>query len=244
MNIQHIFNIKNSTRSLLLFLIICTAACKKSSPKDFQVIKKPATIVVLGSSTAAGGGATSIDSGWVFRLQSIINKTEQKARFINLAVEGYTLYQAMPTGYHSADRPSPDTARNITKALSYSPDMVMINFPSNDIAANYTDEEILNNYKELTHTLDSARVVYIIFSTQPRDFQDSSQRMRLKAINDKINSLYPLHSNDYLNVLSTSTYSIKPKYEAGDGIHINNSGHEVIVEKTLQQPLLIQLLNR
>jgi len=242
MNIPYL--VKSRTLSVLLFLIICTTACKKSTPKDFQVIKKPATIVVLGSSTAAGGGANPVDSGWVFRLQSTINKTEQKAKFINLAVEGYSLYQAMPTGYHYDDRPLPDTARNITKALSYMPDMVMINFPSNDIAANYTDEEILNNYAKLTHMLDSAKVAYIIFSTQPRDFQDSSQRARLKTINDKINSLYPLHANDYLNALSTSTWSIKPIYEAGDGIHINNSGHEVIVSKTLQQPLLIQLLNR
>jgi lysophospholipase L1-like esterase len=242
MNTPNSCTIKSLIRSLLLLLIICIVACKKS-PDNLKTTKKPATIVVLGSSTAAGGGANPLDSGWVFRLQSTINKTEQKVRFINLAYEGYTLYSAMPTGYYYADRPSPDTARNITKALSYSPDMVMINFPSNDIAANYTDEEILNNYKKLTHMLDSAKVAYIIFSTQPRDFQDSSQRMRLKTINDEINSLYPLHANDYLNELSTPTCNIKPIYEAGDGIHINNSGHEVIVGKTLQQPLLIQLLN-
>ncbi|MDB5010407.1 MAG: hydrolase family protein [Mucilaginibacter sp.] len=228
--------------NLLLLFTICCVGCKKYVDNDNLPPKVPPTIIILGSSTAAGIGASPIDSAWAYRLQSAVNKTQEKARFINLAYSGYTLYQAMPNGYQVTGRPLPDTARNITKALSYHPNMIMISFPTNDIASYYSDDEIINNYAKLTHMLDSAKVAYIIFSTQPRSFTDINQSMRLKSVNDKIKSLYTTHYNDFLDQLSTSTYSIKPLYSAGDGIHLNNAGHWVIFNATLNHPILIKVL--
>jgi lysophospholipase L1-like esterase len=196
----------------------------------------------MGSSSAAGGGANPIDSAWAYRLQAIVNANGIKANFTNLAYGGYTTYQGMPAGNKVASRPAPDTARNINKALSYKPTLVMLSYPSNDIANNYTDDEILSNYAKLTHLLDSAKVQYIIFSTQPRDFTDINQRMRLKTLNDKIISVYTYHVNDFLNLLSTPAYSIKPQYEAGDGIHLNNAGHAIIFNATLKQPIFMNVI--
>jgi acyl-CoA thioesterase-1 len=227
-------------------IIISLTGCYKLPATGIKAItpqpKVTPTIVIMGSSTAAGGGANPIDSAWAYRLQSTVNKTSTKANFINLAYEGYTTYQAMPTGNVTASRPSPDTSRNITKALSYHPTLVMLSYPSNDIALNFTDAEILSNYAKLTHMLDSAKVQYIIFSTQPRDFTDINQRMRLKTLNDEIINVYSYHVNNFLDQLSTSTYSIKPAYEAGDGIHVNDAGHAVILNATLQQPIFMNVV--
>jgi hypothetical protein len=119
----------------------------------------------------------------------------------------------------------------------------MISFPTNEIAYNYSDQDIMDNYAKLTHSLDSAKVTYIIFGTQPRDFTDAAQRMRLKTLNDKIIATYTWHVNDNLDQLSTSTYSIKPIYAAGDGIHLNNAGHLVIMNNTLKHPLFTKTIN-
>jgi lysophospholipase L1-like esterase len=196
----------------------------------------------MGSSSAAGDGAKPIDSAWAYRLQSTVNQTSTKANFINLAYGGYTTYQAQATGSVTASRPAPDTSRNITKALSLHPTLVLLSYPSNDIAWDFTDNEILSNYAKLVHLLDSAKVQYIIFSTQPRNFPDSTQRLRLKTINDKIISVYGYHVNNFLDQLSTPTYTIKPQYDAGDGIHINNAGHAVILNATLQQSIFMNVV--
>jgi acyl-CoA thioesterase-1 len=232
---------------LLLFSAVCLAACKKLPLADQAAVITQATpaptptVVILGSSTAEGIGANPIDSSWAYRVQATVNQNGVKANFVNLAFGGYTTYQAMPTGYSVSGRPAPDTARNITKALSYHPALVIIDFPSNDIAANYTGQEIVNNYNRMTHMLDSAKVQYIIFSTQPRDFSDPNQRMRLKTLNDTVKSLYTYHVNDFLDQLSTATYSIKPEYEAGDGVHVNNAGHLVIFNATMKQSIFISV---
>jgi lysophospholipase L1-like esterase len=175
-------------------------------------------------------------------MTATINKDGTKANVINLAAPGYVTYQAMQTGYHVASRPDPDTARNITKALSYKPALVIIAFPTNDIADSYSDDEIMNNYAQMAHVLDSAKVQYIIGGTQPRNFATADQRMRLKTLDDKIISTYTIHVDDSLDDLSNADYSIKSIYSAGDGIHVNNAGHNVIYVATMKQPILGQVL--
>src|ERR1700744_3871142 len=115
--------------------IVCCVSCQKT-PKNVAPQPQPVVIpkiVILGSSSAAGEGANPLDSAWAYRLQLTINQNGTKAPFTNLAYAGYVTYQAMPTGYTVAGRPAPDTARNITKALSLHPTLVMISFPTNDI---------------------------------------------------------------------------------------------------------------
>jgi len=234
------------TKIASIGIIIFCFGCSKMNVQPVKAVDPPPavtpTIVILGSSTAVGTGATPIDSAWAYRLQATVNKTGKKANFINLAVGNYTTYQAMPYASTIDGRPAPDTAHNITKALSYKPSLVILSFPSNDIAFNFSDDEILNNYAKLTHLLDSAKVQYIIFSTQPRNFTDVNQRARLGTINDKINSIYTYHTNDFLNQLSVSTYMINPIYSFGDGIHLNNAGHTIIYNATLKHPLFQKYL--
>ncbi len=231
----------------LLLVTVCGASCKKDligTPQDNTAKSKSIpTIVILGSSTAAGTGADPIDSAWANRVAASVNKTTVKANFINLAFGGYTTYDVMPSGWKVANRPTPDTTRNLSKALSYKPALVILSLPSNDIAMNYSDDEILSNYAVITHKLDSAKVQYIIFSTQPRDFADLNQRMRLKTINDKIIAVYSYRVNDFLTTLSTSTYSIKPQYSAGDGIHLNDAGHAIIANATLKDAVFLAVVN-
>lgn len=225
---------------LLLFIAIGFTACKKDEPALNAKQAGIPTVVILGSSTAEGIGADPPDSAWASRLNAAVNTVGIKAKFVNLAFGGYSTYEVSPTGSAAvAGRPVPDTARNVSKALSYHPGLVIISLPSNDIAFNYTDDEILSNYAKITHALESAKVPYIIFSTQPRNFTDATERMRLKTINDKIKAVYTYHINDFLDQLSTSTYSINPSYDAGDGIHVNDAGHRLIFNATMKQAIFI-----
>jgi acyl-CoA thioesterase I len=192
-----------------------------------------ATIVIIGSSTAAGVGATPSDSAWVNRVRLATLTNKRSLYFINLAVAGYTTYQGMPNGYNMVNRPAVDTARNITKALSYKPSLVMITYPTNDVANNYTDDEIMDNYKQMVYLLDSAKVKYIVFGTQPRNFTEAAQRERLKTLNDKIKTTYAAHLNDNFDAFATSELMIKPELSYGDGVHLNNAGHYIIVQSVL-----------
>ncbi|SFD89093.1 Lysophospholipase L1 [Chitinophaga sp. CF118] len=235
----------------ILSLTVSISSCSKNERSDLDVPPEPgkntpdsATIVIIGSSTAAGVGATPSDSAWVNRLRLATIENKKVLTYVNLAVAGYTTYQGMPNGYMKNDRPATDTAKNITKALSYHPSLVMITYPTNDVANNYTDDEIMDNYKEMVHLLDSAKVNYILFGTQPRNFAETPRRERLKTLNGRIRSAYTDHCNDNFDALDTTDLNIKPTLSYGDGVHLNNTGHYIIVQSVLAHPVFQNIIKQ
>jgi acyl-CoA thioesterase-1 len=194
-------------------------------------------VVVLGSSTAAGWGASRWDSTWIGRLRSKLDADSMRVNIVNFGEPGYVTYQGMPSGYAVSGRPQPDNNRNITRALTFHPVLVIINFPTNDISNNYSNSEILNNYKVLAELLKAQNVEYIITGTQPRNFSSLEQRQRLKNLNDLMEPVYGNHYNNYLEKLSTPSFEIQGRYSAGDGVHLNNQGHKVLYESFMAFPL-------
>jgi acyl-CoA thioesterase-1 len=218
-----------------------TTLLYKLDSSSLKPTKDTATkfIVVMGSSTAAGWGASRWDSTWVGRLQNRLNKDSMKVNVINLGAPGYVTYQGMPSGFSTPPgRPQPDAYRNITRALTFHPVLMIFNFPTNDIANNYSNNEILDNYKQLIEIADSQKIEYIITGTQPRDFPSIEQRQRLKNLNDLMQPIYKGHYNNYLEKLSSPLFTVLNTYSAGDGTHLNDKGHKLIYESFISFNLL------
>jgi acyl-CoA thioesterase-1 len=95
----------------------------------------------------------------------------------------------------------------------------------------------MNNYSIMTSLLDSAKVPYILFGTQPRNLTDSTKRAALKQVNTAIKSKYNNRANDYFDQFATSSLTIRPELSFGDGIHVNNKGHYLIVQSVLNHPV-------
>jgi acyl-CoA thioesterase-1 len=227
-----------------LFFIVGLFSCQKDSIKPIipdklevvvpiDTIRHTKNIVILGSSSAFGTGCTPIDSAWANKLKDRF----KNIKFTNLAVGGYVTYTALPTGDRTESRPTPDSSHNLTKALSFHPDLVLLSFPTNDIANGYSDAEIINNYERIVKVLTEAKISYLIFGTQPRDFAILSLRYRLKSLNEKLKNIYSSNYFDYLDSISTPSYEIRPEYSSGDGIHLNNKGHGIIFRQLLSNSL-------
>ncbi len=197
------------------------------------------SIVVLGSSTAYGTGATTYDSAWVGRLQLEFRKNTADGvdtTITNLAMGAYVTYQVMPTGFvPPANRPATDEARNVTKALSLSPDIVIINLPSNDIAYGYSKAEVMNNFRTLFQTVTTApgNIKCFITTTQPRNLQDATMRRYQRDLADSIEAAFGKYAINFWDDLSTTdgNYNIRPEVDYGDGIHVNNLGHRLLFER-------------
>jgi acyl-CoA thioesterase-1 len=207
------------------------------------VAVSPINIVIIGASTAAGKGATPIDSSWVNRLIRTTAANPIPLNYTNLAKGGLTSYAGMPNGFKApTGRPAPDKEANITKALSLHPDLVMITFPSNDIANGYSGDEVIKNYKVIAYLLDSAKIPFLMFGAQPRDLKDATSRLALKQLSSRIAETYTVQSNDYFNQLSKPDYTIKTELAAGDGIHVNNKGHYIILQTVLNHPVFQKVI--
>lgn len=199
------------------------------------------TIVVLGSSTAAGSGASVGDSAWVNRYRNAIKGVNANNQVINLAVGGFTSYRIMPSNFSPpAGRPTPDTAKNITKALSLNPDAIIINLPSNDIANNFTINEQLFNLDSIVQMANAANVPVWVCTTQPKNM--SATKMQLQAnIKDSIYLHFGNYTIDFWTTLATSSNGLSSIYDSGDGTHLNDAGHGLLFSRVWNKDILTAL---
>ena len=189
-------------------------------------------IVVLGSSTAAGTGPSHPDSAWVNRFREYVQSIWQGSEVINLAVGGYSTYHILPDGFEPPElRPNPDPEHNITKALFYNPTAIIINMPSNDADYGYSIKEQLANYDIIKSLTKPEGIPIWVATTQPRNLPLSG-RLNLMEMRD---STFARFENpiDFWAGLAEEDGSIKPQYNSGDGVHLNNTAHRILFERTV-----------
>jgi lysophospholipase L1-like esterase len=184
--------------------------------------------VVLGSSTAAGTGPSTKDSAWVWRYRTFLENINPANEVINLAVGGYVTYRLMPDNYQSpAGRPAPDTARNITKALSLNPDAIIVNLPSNDRRWPAADQ--LANFDSLYRMSTRAGVPMWICTTQPITSRGDYQR----EVRDSIVARYGSQALDFWTGIVAGSTNLVDSIYAADAVHLNDLGHRVLVNAVI-----------
>ena len=189
---------------------------------------------VIGSSTAAGMGATVPDSNWVNRVTHYYQSVGLTIVTHNLAVGGRNCYQGMPNGYiPPPDRDYPQTNENITKALSFSPDVVIVSYPTNNYNF-YSIGEIMIRLQAMKDVANAQGKTCYITTSQPRQdalFPDLAARTILKVIRDSIMNRFTNHAIDFFTGIANPDYTINSDYAYGDGIHLNDAGHRLLFER-------------
>ncbi|PWT98003.1 MAG: hypothetical protein C5B52_12945 [Bacteroidetes bacterium] len=200
-------------------------------------------IVVLGSSTAVGTGANPIDSSWVRKFTAYVKSKNSQNSVINIALGGATTYEVLnPTGFTPpTGRPAPDTAHNITKALSLNPDAIIINLPSNDVAAGYSVTEQKANYERTMALADASGIPVWVASAQPRNLTTQAARDSLKALRDWIFTRFGGKSVDFWTTIANADGTINPFFDSGDGTHVNNFGHHIFYVRMVGETILDSL---
>lgn len=192
-------------------------------------------VVVLGSSTAEGFAAQPIDSSWVNKFKRYVGTVFQSYEVVNLAIGGFTTFNVMPTGYQ---RPAPwntytslavDVNRNITKALSLSPSLILINLPTNDCDLGVSVNQQLSNFDALIEAAGNQGIPVYLSTTQPRN-ETLTVRTLLMQMRDAINNRYPGKVMDFWTGLANADGTILALYNY-DGTHFNTAGHAVLFER-------------
>jgi|GEM_PF-1549657 len=184
-------------------------------------------IVVLGSSTAAGTGPINSEKAWVNQYRKYVQTFNASNEVINLAVGGYTTYHVLPNGYSTAD-----TLHNITKALSYDPDAIIINLPTNDAANGYSVNQQLYNYSIVLAAAAAKNVPVWVTTTQPR-YLSVELRQNLMNMRDSTYKYMGDKAIDFWTDIATDNGYIKSIYDMGDGTHLNDSAHTVLANRVI-----------
>lgn len=207
-----------------------------SSFNGLAQIKK---VTVLGSSTAEGTGASVPDSSWVGKLRLSFNRNPSDGKdtvVSNRAVGGYVTYKSLPTGYsHPADRPAPDPNANVTYVLNDLPraDVVIINYPTNDIVYGYAPKEMMDNLRLMYQQFTQNGIQCYITTSQPRNLSDN-QRTILRQLVDSIQLNFLAFAINFWDDIAASDGTIKPEVNS-DGTHVNDWGHRLLFQRVQQK---------
>ena len=199
-------------------------------------------IVVLGSSTSAGAGASVADSAWVNRYRKHVQALDPTAYVLNLGVGGYTTYDIQASDYVApSGRPAPKVNNNITYALTYEPSAIIINMPSNDATGGFTVTEQMANFRRIAGIAAANNIPLWMTTTQPRNLTAQAGRDNLMIVRDSILAQYGNKAINVFNDLGEADGSLKPIYNSGDGIHLNDLGHKLIFDKVVASGLWASL---
>lgn len=217
---------------------------------QFSNLNAGSKIVILGSSTAAGAGVTNPDNAWVARYSTYVKQIDPSNTIVNLAKGGYTTYAIMPTGtagYQAGEHLlEPDPERNITKALSLNPDAIIINMPTNDVSNGIPVDQQMDNFNAIITLAKQQGVPVWISTSQPHNFGEiyagpysesnkpdlykQAARDQFKELTERIIATYREQAIDfYYDIATEDGYSfIKPEYNSGDGVHLNDNAHDIL----------------
>lgn len=193
-------------------------------------------IVFLGSSTTAGAHVPE-GEGFVDKVNAHFSNLFTNYEGVNLGVRGTNTYHIMPTGNSVVDRPDPDPEHNITKAISLSPDIIVVNMPTNDTAAQYSNTEFVANLAAIKQEANNAGIACFIATTQPRNFADLTRRERLSEAAIMIANEFGEFAIDIYEELTDfdNEFRLKTEYNQGDGIHLSPLGHTYVANMTIEK---------
>lgn len=210
-------------RLLLVVCLICSNYITAQNKK----------VVVMGSSSAYGyfpGTSIPRDSSWAFKVSAHYKTAGMLDTLYNIGTPGIDCYVGMPTGYTPpAGRNAPNPQFNITRAVSFNPDVIIINFPSN----NYTflsEAEIIACLQTMKSYAESFDITVFITTTQPRDdFTQLAERQKLRSLRDQIMNTFGVYALDFWTpIVQDPPIIIRPVYALGDMVHLNPLGHTVL----------------
>ncbi len=201
------------------------------------ICQQPFKLVILGSSTAAGTGAMPLDSSWALKLKKYLLQQNAQTTVVNLALGGYTSYHINPTGFvpEAANKPFPDTAKNITAALALNPQAIIMNLPSNDAASAFTLLETQNNFNRIVAAADSQNVPVWVTTAQPRSGLSAGATQNLVLLKDWVNQRFGSKAIDFWTDIANADGTVNNYYSAGDGVHVNNYGHHTLFARILNE---------
>lgn len=183
---------------------------------------------MMGSSTAAGVGAT-LGKRWSDILQDTF--FGNGAVIENIAKGGTVTYQALSASTAPiSNRPAPDPTINIDRALSLKPVVLILSYPTNDIMAGYSIDEVIVNLTTLRTAGLNAGAKVLLMSTQPRNI-NAEKLLQLRQIDERLAALAGGCFVNVHSVLAGPDDHLAPIYDSGDGIHPNDEGHRKISEK-------------
>jgi len=198
----------------------------------------PLAIAVLGASSAAGKnlpeGGFSVSDSWVNRYLARLSSERPGSTITNLAVSGYSVYQALPTGTtNPSGQPAVDPQHNVTAALATAPDAIIVAFPSQALIEMGMADEVIQNLQLIVDTAAARGVPVWVATNQPNKNTLASIPAQA-SYRGRVLSTFGKRALDFWAPLADASGVAIPAFlNPYDNVHPSAEGHRVLFEQVL-----------
>ncbi len=205
-------------------------------------------VAIIGSSTSNCATVNSTTECYVGRLRSFYDQAAPTDTMVRseFAQSGLNVYQGMPTSYTTSPYPAPyqpAPGNNISAALAISPNVVIVNYPTNGYDVLPVDS-ILYCLRTIRDSANKKGVPCFVTTTQPRTGFDAVARLKLRELKDSILLEMGAFAIDFWTGLADpADNTILPAYRNGiDDIHFNAAGHDILYQRVMAKNIFLATL--
>ncbi|MEO6316000.1 MAG: SGNH/GDSL hydrolase family protein [Chitinophagaceae bacterium] len=204
-------------------------------------------LVIIGSSTSACAEVNSVTECYTGRLRAYYDMQAPEDTLVenDLALGGTNCYNGMPSSYVSpyAAPYQPITDRNITAALNRNPDVIIVNYPTNDYNTLRIDS-IMYCLRTIRDSANIKGVPCFVTTTQPRTAFSAPDREKLRELKDSILLEMGFFAIDFWTDLADpADNTLLPAYRVlVDNIHMNAAGHNILLQRVLAKNVFLATL--
>jgi len=195
----------------------------------------PIVIVVLGSSTASGKNLDydEIDptaKPWRGLYEDYLKQSWPGSSVISLAKPGLQNYSALPTGtVNPSDRPAVDPERNITAALAFDPDAILVNFPST-VSDEWDMDELVTNSEIIVAEAADHGVPVWVATPQPNDTAVLPPHPAYELLDGILTTFGDRALDFWTPLIGDDGAAAAGMMLAKDGIHPTALGHQLLLQ--------------
>lgn len=199
-------------------------------------------IAVVGASSAAGKnlpeGGFSLNDSWVNRYLARLTAERPGSTITNLAVSGYSVYQALPTGTtNPSGQPTVDPQHNVTAALATNPDALIVAFPSQALVEMGMADEVIEGLQLIVDTAAAKGVPTWVATNQPNKNTLASTAAQL-GYRSRVMATFGERALDFWTPLADANgVAIPALLNPYDNVHPSAEGHRVLFEQVLAADL-------
>jgi len=201
----------------------------------------PRKLVIIGSGTSACIGLDPSTACYVGKVNSYYNKQAPFDTTIDnhLARGSTNCYNGMPSSYISpygaGSIYAPIKDINITAALALNPDVILVNYPTQNYDV-LSVNEIMFCLRTIRDSANKKGVPCYITTTQPRtnpaSFNTPVIKLKLAALKDSILAVFGNFAIDFWTGLINPADS-SVLYDQGDQINMNPTGHTILAQRVI-----------
>ena len=205
------------------------------------VTHMPKKLVIIGSGTSACIGLDPATACYVGKVSSYYNKQAPFDTTIDnhLATGSTNCYNGMPSSYVSpypaGSGYTPIKSINITAALALNPDVILVNYPTQNYDV-LSVNEIMFCLRTIRDSANKKGVPCYITTTQPRtspaSFNTPAIKLKLATLKDSILAVFGNFAIDfYTGLINPADSSIL--YDQGDHTNMNATGHTILAQRVI-----------